>query len=37
MMGDHALYHNGWMLSTKVMRPPWAVAGAVSQDPASFP
>src|SRR5262249_21299940 len=29
--------HNGWMLSTKVMRPPWDVAGAVSQDPASFP
>jgi arylsulfatase len=37
MMGDHALYHSGWMLSTKVMRPPWNVAGAVSQDPASFP
>jgi arylsulfatase A-like enzyme len=37
MMGDHALYHDGWMLSTKVMRPPWDVAGAVSQDPASFP
>ena len=37
MMGDHALYHNGWMPSTKVMRPPWDVAGAVSQDPASFP
>jgi arylsulfatase len=25
------------MASTKVMRPPWDVAGAVSQDPASFP
>jgi arylsulfatase A-like enzyme len=37
MMGDHALYHDGWMLSTKVMRPPWDVAGAVSQDPAGFP
>ncbi len=37
MMGDHALYHDGWIASTKVMRPPWSVAGAVSQDPASFP
>jgi arylsulfatase A-like enzyme len=37
MMGDHALYHDGWIASTKVMRPPWNVAGAVSQDPASFP
>jgi arylsulfatase A-like enzyme len=37
MMGDHALYHDGWIASTKVMRPPWDVAGAVSQDPAGFP
>ncbi|MBV8454724.1 MAG: arylsulfatase, partial [Deltaproteobacteria bacterium] len=37
MMGDHALYHDGWIASTKVMRPPWVLAGAVSQDPASFP
>ena len=37
MMGDHALYHNGWIASTKVMRKPWDLAGAVSQDPASFP
>jgi arylsulfatase A-like enzyme len=37
MMGDHAIYHDGWIASTKVMRPPWDVAGAVSQDPASFP
>jgi arylsulfatase len=37
MMGDHALYHDGWIASTKVMRPPWDVAGSVSQDPASFP
>jgi len=37
MMGDHALYHDGWIVSTKVMRPPWITAGAVSQDPASFP
>jgi arylsulfatase len=37
MMGDHALYHDGWIASTKVMRPPWDVAGAVPQDPASYP
>ena len=37
MMGDHALYHDGWIASTKVIRPPWDVAGAVSLDPAGFP
>jgi arylsulfatase len=37
MLGDHAIYHDGWIASTRVMRPPWEVAGAVSQDPASFP
>jgi arylsulfatase len=36
-MGDHAIYHDGWIASTKVMRPPWNLAGAVSQDPAGFP
>src|SRR5262249_47495883 len=30
-------YHDGWIASTKVMRPPWETVGAVSQDPASFP
>src|SRR5215470_16321260 len=37
MMGDHAIYHDGWIASTKVMRPPWDFVGAVSQDPAGFP
>ena len=37
MMGDHAIYHDGWIASTKVQRPPWKVVGAVSQDPANFP
>ncbi len=37
MFGDHAIYHDGWIASTKVMRPPWVTAGPVSQDPASFP
>jgi arylsulfatase len=37
MFGDHAIYHDGWIASTKVMRPPWDVLGPVSQDPAGFP
>jgi arylsulfatase len=37
MLGDHAIYHNGWIASTKVMRPPWVVAGATPQDPANYP
>ena len=23
MFGDRAIYHDGWIASTKVMRPPW--------------
>jgi arylsulfatase len=37
MMGDHAIYHDGWIASTKVMRPPWELVGAVNQDPATYP
>jgi hypothetical protein len=37
MMGDHALYHDGWILSTKVMRPPWDVLSPVKGDPATYP
>jgi arylsulfatase len=37
MLGDHAIYHEGWIASTKVMRLPWDVAGAVPQNPASYP
>ena len=33
MMGDHAIYHEGWIASTKVIRPPWDVAGPVNQNP----
>jgi len=33
MMGDHAIYHEGWMASTKVIRPPWSLIGAVNPDP----
>jgi arylsulfatase len=37
MMGDHAIYHEGWMASTKVMRPPWVIAGGVGADPMTYP
>jgi arylsulfatase len=34
MMGEYALYHEGWMASTKVTRPPWDLSGPVNPDPA---
>jgi arylsulfatase len=37
MMGDHAIYHDGWIASTRVMRPPWITFAPVSQDPAGYP
>jgi arylsulfatase len=37
MMGDHAIYHEGWIASTKVMRPPWDISGGVGADPATYP
>jgi arylsulfatase len=37
MLVDHAIYHDGWIASTRVMRVPWNVAGSVPQDPASYP
>jgi len=33
MMGQWALYHEGWLLSTKVNRAPWDAFGAVNEDP----
>jgi len=33
MMGQYALYHEGWLLSTKVNRAPWEVYGAANTDP----
>jgi arylsulfatase A-like enzyme len=35
MMADRALYHDGWIASTKVTRPPWEVVGPVNADPAN--
>ena len=37
MFGDHAIYHDGWIASTKVMRPPWDTFGPALLDPAGFP
>ena len=33
MMGQWALYHDGWMLSTQVNRAPWEAFGAANPDP----
>jgi arylsulfatase len=33
MMGDHAIYHDGWIASTRVVRPPWITSGPVNPDP----
>jgi arylsulfatase A-like enzyme len=33
MMGDHAIYHEGWLLSTKVKRAPWEAFGPANPDP----
>lgn len=33
MMGQYALYDNGWLLSTKVNRAPWEAFGAANADP----
>jgi arylsulfatase len=37
MIGDRAIYHDGWILSTKVMRLPWDNSGKGNHDPASWP
>jgi len=37
MMGDHAIYHEGWLAGTKVMRPPWEIAGGLGDNPFTYP
>ncbi|MGO9004386.1 MAG: arylsulfatase [Beijerinckiaceae bacterium] len=37
MLGDHAIYHDGWIASTKVIRPPWVVSAPANLDPAATP
>ncbi|MFP5259314.1 MAG: arylsulfatase, partial [Acidobacteriota bacterium] len=36
MFGDRAIYNEGWLASTKVMRPPWDVMSP-AKDPMTFP
>jgi len=36
MFGDHAIYHEGWIASTKVMRPPWVISGGLGADPTKY-
>ena len=33
MMGQWAIYHDGWLMSTKVNRAPWDAFGAANPDP----
>jgi arylsulfatase len=33
MFGDHAIYQDGWMLSTEVKRAPWEAFGPANPDP----
>ena len=35
--GDHAIYHDGWIASSKVVEAPWNNAGAAQSDPAGYP
>ena len=35
MMGDRALYQDGWIASTTPLRPPWDITGATTTDPAN--
>jgi arylsulfatase len=35
MFGDHAIYHEGWIASTKVIRPPWDTFGPANPDPVN--
>ncbi len=37
MMGDHAIYHDGWIASTKVMRPPWEIVKIIDKQPSDYP
>jgi arylsulfatase len=36
MMGDRAIYHDGWMAATKVVRAPWDVT-TLPKDPLTYP
>ena len=35
MMGDRAIYHDGWVAATTPIRPPWDISGPDTTDPAN--
>lgn len=37
MFADRAIYDDGWIASTKVLRPPWVTAGVKLPDPGDYP
>ena len=37
MFADRAIYHDGWIASTKVLRPPWVTAGIKLPSPLNYP
>ena len=37
VIGDHAIYHDGWIASSKVVEAPWNNSGAAQTDPAGYP
>jgi arylsulfatase len=37
MIGDHAIYHDGWILSSKVVRLPWDNSGTADKHPDTWP
>jgi arylsulfatase len=37
MFGDRALYHDGWIAGTKVMRPPWVTGAAPKESVVNYP
>jgi arylsulfatase len=37
MFGDHAIYHEGWLAGTKVVRAPWVIAGGLGANPFEYP
>ncbi|WP_440638872.1 arylsulfatase [Bradyrhizobium sp. PUT101] len=37
MFADRAIYNDGWIASTKVLRPPWVTGGVKLPSPADYP
>jgi arylsulfatase len=37
MFADRAIYHDGWIASTKVLRPPWVTGGVKLPSPMDYP